>query len=298
MDYSPEAKYPLPADGTENWGAILNAFLTALDKGIEYTLIAGEAIAQYDCICIKTDGKMWKAKADSTTTMYLTGFATEAVTLGSSGKLRLLGWIENPSWAWTPGDLLYLSDSVAGGITITPPATNVYPVAVAKTVTKIAIYPSMFYATNHARLHYQDGPSDHQPLGGGVLNHLISLKAGMLPEDSGILKSDVSDAVSKKHNQFHEVTDHYEFKYDDAASSGLVFAYRAGRIRNDNVITDVAGGTVLVADGSTNYVEIDNVGVVSTTTGGFTSGRIGLYSVVAETSIISLVVDKRTPFSF
>jgi hypothetical protein len=143
MDYSEEAQYPLLDTGATNWGPVLNAIFEAIDAGREFNLVAGENIAQYNAICMKADGKMWKAKADSLDTMFFIGIAPEAVTLGLSGKLRWNGWIENVGWAWTVGAPLYLSVSSAGALTETQPSTNALPIAIAKTATKIVITPSI-----------------------------------------------------------------------------------------------------------------------------------------------------------
>lgn len=143
MDYTTEALYPLLGTGGTNWGAVLNAIFESLDAGREFNLVAGEAIAQYDVVCMMADGLMWKAKADSLTTMNLIGIVPVSVALGLSGKLRWNGWIENIAWIWTVGAPLYLSAATGGALTETPPSANSIPIAVAKTATRIVIYPSV-----------------------------------------------------------------------------------------------------------------------------------------------------------
>ena len=146
MDYTEEAQYPLPDTGATNWGAILNAILEAVDAGREFNLIAGENIAQYGVVCMKADGKMWKAKADSLSTMSFIGIAPVAVAIGLSGKLRWNGWIENAGWTWTVGTPLYPSATTAGALTESQQSSNVLPIAIAKTATRIVIVPSIQYA--------------------------------------------------------------------------------------------------------------------------------------------------------
>jgi len=75
---------------------------------------------------------------------------------------------------------------------------------------------------------------------------------------------------------------------------GLNLTIKAGRIRNDNVITDVADQTVVLDDNSTNYVEIDSTGTSSSNTIGFTSGNIPIAIVVTSSGAISSITDKRT----
>lgn len=85
------------------------------------------------------------------------------------------------------------------------------------------------------------------------------------------------------------------FYMEDAGNhSGLNFAYKAGKVRNDNVVSDTASGTILLSGSTTNYIEVNpSTGVVTTNTSGFTSNRIPLFTVVTTASI-DTVTDKRT----
>lgn len=77
--------------------------------------------------------------------------------------------------------------------------------------------------------------------------------------------------------------------------SGLNFAYLLGKVHNDNVVTDTAGGTVLLTNAVANYLEVHaGTGVVSTNTTAFTSGRIPLFVVTPSGGAIAGVVDKRS----
>jgi len=69
--------------------------------------------------------------------------------------------------------------------------------------------------------------------------------------------------------------------------------FAAGRIRNDNVVTDVAASTLVLTDNATNFVEIDSAGTVSANTTAFTAGRYPLAEVVTLTNDITSVTDKR-----
>lgn len=74
---------------------------------------------------------------------------------------------------------------------------------------------------------------------------------------------------------------------------GLTANYAAGRIRDDNVITVVSAGSTVLADNTTNYVEVDNAGTVSDNAVGFTSGRVPLATVVTLTGAITSITDRR-----
>jgi len=75
--------------------------------------------------------------------------------------------------------------------------------------------------------------------------------------------------------------------------SGLNVTVLAGRIRNDNVITDKNTQSVGLTDNTTNYVEINNSGVASANTSGFTSGSIPLATVITASGSVSSITDKR-----
>jgi len=74
---------------------------------------------------------------------------------------------------------------------------------------------------------------------------------------------------------------------------GLNLNVAAGRIRNDNTVTDVSAVVVALTDNTTNFVEIDDSGVASANTSAFTSGKIPIAQVVTSGAAISTVTDKR-----
>lgn len=80
--------------------------------------------------------------------------------------------------------------------------------------------------------------------------------------------------------------------------SGLVFAYKAGRVRSGTSVSTTAAGTVTLADDDTSYVEVDPAtGIVTDNVTGFTFGSIPLFEVTTATGAITGVVDKRCFFS-
>ena len=82
-----------------------------------------------------------------------------------------------------------------------------------------------------------------------------------------------------------------DFRPTDAG--GLDVAVAAGKIRNNNVVTTYAGGTIAVADDDTSYIEVSSAGSVTTNTTGFTAGRFPIATVVAASGDITSVTDDR-----
>jgi hypothetical protein len=81
----------------------------------------------------------------------------------------------------------------------------------------------------------------------------------------------------------------------DLPHAGLDFAYQAGKVRNDSVVSDTPAGSVELADDDTNYVEVDPAdGTVSANTTGFTAGLVPLYVVTTASGEITGVTDQRT----
>lgn len=75
---------------------------------------------------------------------------------------------------------------------------------------------------------------------------------------------------------------------------GLDLSVAAGRIRNNITITDKAAQTVSLTASTTNYVELDSLGVASANTSAFTASRIPVAQVVTGVSTITTIADKRT----
>jgi len=75
---------------------------------------------------------------------------------------------------------------------------------------------------------------------------------------------------------------------------GLDLIVLAGRIRNDNTVTDKSQQTVSLTASQTNYVELNSSGVASANTTGFSSGSIPIAEIVTASGSISSISDKRT----
>lgn len=96
----------------------------------------------------------------------------------------------------------------------------------------------------------------------------------------------------------HDNETHTGLANDPSTTTGLTYGYRAGRIRSDNVVTDVVAGTVALTASATNYVECTPpTGVVTANTTGFTAGRLPMATVVTGVSSITTITDKRVWFN-
>jgi len=94
---------------------------------------------------IASDGNWERADANAKATTIGFGMALEA---GSGSKKILLpgGVFRNDAWSWTPGAVLYVSESTPGAMTHVPPLGSgdyVFPVAIAKTSKIIILCPSL-----------------------------------------------------------------------------------------------------------------------------------------------------------
>lgn len=96
----------------------------------------GETIAQWEVVYYSGADLEWmKADADAAGKFPAAGLAKAATTNGASASVLTQGFARNDAWTWTPGAVLYLSDT-PGAMTETPPATTgdcVQPVGFAVT---------------------------------------------------------------------------------------------------------------------------------------------------------------------
>lgn len=119
--YTEEAKFALLDTGSQNWGAVINGIMEALDAGAELTFIFGENVSAGDAVALKTvDGLVYKAASNDSTLTPAIGFAPNTVVSGNQGKVRWFGWIDvdtsfasGSSVSWSPGEAVYVG-SVAG----------------------------------------------------------------------------------------------------------------------------------------------------------------------------------------
>lgn len=113
----------LPAVDDVRVGVIYSAGqLTGTLKNMNETYTVGEAITAGQICYLKSDGKMWKAKADVyNTSSFLLGIATTDISAEASGSFLIEGDYTDSSL--TTGSIYYLSVSTAGQKTLTRPTT-------------------------------------------------------------------------------------------------------------------------------------------------------------------------------
>lgn len=84
------------------------------------------------------------------------------------------------------------------------------------------------------------------------------------------------------------------FDIDADNSSGLSLRVRGGTFLNGSGLKSAPNVTLTLTASTTNYVEMDDNGVVSTNTTGFTAGSTQLYLIVTGASVITGLEDFRT----
>jgi len=85
---------------------------------------AGEAIPAKAVVCLgESDGKVYKAKADSSTTMPAVGITKESVSAGNTAKVYQSGIVTSVlrEADFSPDDMVFVSPLTAGKVTKTPP---------------------------------------------------------------------------------------------------------------------------------------------------------------------------------
>lgn len=91
--------------------------------GLKSQYTAGENLVFGNFCYLKSDGKMWKADADASTTMPCLAMAAATITADDAGDFLEWGWARDDSWSWTVGSNLYVS-TTAGALTHTAPSSN------------------------------------------------------------------------------------------------------------------------------------------------------------------------------
>jgi hypothetical protein len=84
-------------------------------------MTAGENLVFGDVCYMKSDGKLWKADYNSSTTMPGIAIAGESISAGTTGTFILpCSYVRDNTWNWTAGSLLYTGTS--GSIASTAPS--------------------------------------------------------------------------------------------------------------------------------------------------------------------------------
>jgi len=93
-------------------------------SGITAVLQAGENLTITQLVYVKAaDGKMWKAQSNAAATMPAVAMATGTINANDWGEFLLLGFFrDDGALTFTLGDMLYVSDTVAGAFDNVLPA--------------------------------------------------------------------------------------------------------------------------------------------------------------------------------
>ena len=114
--------------------------------GITAQMLAGGAIAAFDLVCIhSTTQEVVEADASAAATSRVIGIAPAAISDTATGTVLLQGFVRDDTWTWTPGGVLFLSET-AGAMTHTAPTTDgafVQAVGVALSPDVVYINPSI-----------------------------------------------------------------------------------------------------------------------------------------------------------
>lgn len=107
----------------------------------------------------------------------------------------------------------------------------------------------------------------------------------------GLTFESIAERFENVESALGGISDHLAY---DNTSTGLNFKYKAGKVRNDNVIWSVIAGTVALTNNDVNYVEVNPAdGEVSANVVGFTTAYVPLYEVTTSGGAITVVTDKR-----
>ena len=92
-------------------------------SGLSAVLQAGEEVTITELCYVKNDGKMWLAQSDAAATMPAIAMATATIAADAWGEFLLIGFFrEDTILTFTLGDMLYVSDTVAGAFDNVLPA--------------------------------------------------------------------------------------------------------------------------------------------------------------------------------
>lgn len=96
-------------------------------SGLTAPFTAGENLGLGNTCYLKSDGKLWKAKADDDATLPVIAMAVDSILADATGLFLLKGFLRDDSWAaLTIGGvdgLLYADPATAGWATQTVPVT-------------------------------------------------------------------------------------------------------------------------------------------------------------------------------
>lgn len=89
--------------------------------GMITEIVAGETLVWGDVVYVKSDGAVWLADADASTTMPAFGVALGSYAAAATATVLLFGFVTETDWTWTVGGMVYIS-TTAGDMTQTAPS--------------------------------------------------------------------------------------------------------------------------------------------------------------------------------
>lgn len=117
--------------------------------GIIVSLTYGESLVPGDPIYIKSDGKVWKADANGSSTYPCVGLAMETASSGSHIVLLTGIYRDDSLFAWTVGGIVYLS--TGGALTQTQPSATddvIQIIGIATHADRMYVNPQLHYITH------------------------------------------------------------------------------------------------------------------------------------------------------
>lgn len=127
----------------QGWDSILTTDMEKLDDVIESRSLVtlGETVAAGKAVCVHSDGKYYKVKADYQKQL-VRGLTLEAGILDDEVRVQRVGLRTDVGWSWSVGELVYLSSDTAGELTQTVPASQKQKVGIAVAATQIILFGS------------------------------------------------------------------------------------------------------------------------------------------------------------
>lgn len=118
-------------------------------SGLIVSLTYGESITIGNLLYFNSDGKVYKADANGTSTYPVMGLALATASTGSNNVL-LHGIYTDTTYNFTPGGVVYLSINVGGLVQIQPSAPDdvIQVVGIATHADRIYFNPSADYLTH------------------------------------------------------------------------------------------------------------------------------------------------------
>ena len=117
----------------------------ATSSGIIYDFTAGENLAVGEAVYMKSDGKVWKADTNGSSTYPAIGLVSVAANAEATCSIITHGMCRQDTWNWTVGSLIYLS-ATPGALVGTATSTSgdkIQRIGVATHADRILVMPSL-----------------------------------------------------------------------------------------------------------------------------------------------------------